>query len=114
MSFVALSVAGAVGAVFRYVITGWIQSRHQSGYPVGTLVVNLTGSLGLGLVLGFDSFESVGALAAIGFLGGFTTFSTWMIEALGMGLASLRAALNLALSLLGGVLAALAGFMLTS
>jgi CrcB protein len=114
MSFVALSVAGAFGAVFRYLITGWIQTRNQSGYPVGTLAVNLTGSLGLGLVLGFDSYESVWALGAIGFLGGFTTFSTWMIESLGMGLASLRAVLNLALTLLGGVLAALAGLMLTS
>jgi fluoride exporter len=114
MSFMTLSIAGAVGAVCRYAISGWIQTRHQSGFPLGTLVVNIAGSFGLGLALGFGALESLPVLAAIGFLGGFTTFSTWMIESLGLGLPSMRAALNLALSLLGGVLAVVAGFMLTS
>lgn len=113
MSFMALSIAGAVGAVCRYSISGWIQARHLSGFPLGTLVVNIAGSFGLGFVLGFSDLESLPVVAAIGFFGGFTTFSTWMIESLGLGLTSLRAALNLALSLLGGVLAGVAGFMLT-
>lgn len=114
MSFFALSLAGAVGAVCRYFVSGWIQARQQSVFPHGTLAVNVSGSFGLGLVAGLGAVESFWALAAIGFFGGFTTFSTWMIETLGLRLASRRAALNLTLSLAGGVLAAGAGFMLTN
>jgi CrcB protein len=113
MSFLALSMAGAVGAVCRYVISGWIQARHQSDFPLGTLTVNLSGSFGLGSIAGLGAIESVWALAAIGFFGGFTTFSTWTIETLGLRLGSPRAALNLISSLAGGVLGAGAGFMLT-
>lgn len=112
MSLLALSLAGAVGAVCRYVMSGWIQARHQSGFPFGTLAVNLSGSFGLGLVAGLGDIESVWALAAFGFFGGFTTFSTWMIETIGLRLVSPRAALNLTLTLAGGVLGAGAGFML--
>ena len=114
MSFLALSLSGAVGAVCRYAISGWIQARGESGFPLGTLTVNLSGSFGLGLVAGLGANESVWVLAAIGFFGGFTTFSTWMIETLGLRLASPRAALNLIWSLAGGVLGAGAGFMITS
>lgn len=114
MSFVALSLAGALGAVCRYVFSGWIQARLHSDFPLGTLAVNVSGSLGLGVVVGLGAIESSWAIAAIGFFGGFTTFSTWMIETLGLGLVSPRAALNLTLSLAGGVLGAGAGFILTN
>lgn len=113
MSCLALSLAGAVGAVARYVISGWIQTRHRSGFPLGTLTINLSGSVGLGLVVGVGDIESVVALAAIGFFGGFTTFSTWMIETLGLRLVPPRAFLNVVLTLVGGVLGAGAGLMLT-
>ncbi|MGF1617971.1 MAG: fluoride efflux transporter FluC [Acidimicrobiia bacterium] len=114
MTLLAASIAGAAGAVCRYLISGWVHEGFQSDLPIGTLTVNLTGSLGLGLIVGAGPLDSVLTLTAIGFLGGFTTFSTWMIETIRLGPRSPRALLNLLLSLTGGVTAAIIGFTLTN
>lgn len=107
-----VTVAGAVGAVARYLVSGWAQDRASSGRPVGTLVVNLTGALGLGLIAGGGSVDSVAFLAGAGFLGGFTTFSTWMVETIRLGLPSKGALLNLLVSIAGGFLAVAFGYTL--
>jgi CrcB protein len=52
-----------------------------SSFPFGTLAVNLTGSLGLGVLVGSVLDRDALSLVAIGALGSFTTFSTWMFEA---------------------------------
>jgi fluoride exporter len=114
MNLIVLSLAGSVGAVCRYLVSGTVQSRYRSDFPIGTLLVNLTGSFGLGVVVGYSALESTLTLALVGFLGGFTTFSTWMIETLGLRVSSPRAILNLTLSLAGGLLSAGAGFILTN
>lgn len=70
-----LLASGAVGAVAR----AWISERH----PAGTLVVNVTGSLAAGGLMGWSLTQPSGALLAflsLGLLGAFTTFSTWMVE----------------------------------
>jgi CrcB protein len=110
MTMLIASVAGAVGAVCRYLVSGWAQGRSSSDFPVGTLVVNLLGSLVLGLVVGAGSSSSPTTMAAAGFCGGFTTFSTWMVETLRLGPSSPRSIANLAISLVGGLLAAAAGY----
>lgn len=112
MIFIAASVAGAVGAACRYLVTGWVQRRVQFDFPTGTLIVNLAGSFALGLGVGVGGLESSAGLAALGFFGGFTTFSTWMVETIGLGSTSRRALLYLFLSLVGGVIFAVAGFNL--
>jgi CrcB protein len=74
-------LGGGLGAVARWLLTAWLgTSRH--GFPVGTTAVNVVGSLLLGVVVGFDTSigPSVADPVAIGLLGGFTTFSTWMVE----------------------------------
>lgn len=83
-------------------------------FPTGTLIVNLFGALGLGLLVGAGTPQSTLTLTVAGFLSGFTTFSTWMIETIRLGPRSLRALLNLTLSLVGGVAAAAIGFTLTN
>lgn len=108
--FVTASAAGSLGAVLRYLTTGVIQERWPSDLPVGTIAVNLVGSLALGLVLGAGDPGSFPTIAAVGLLGGFTTFSTWMTETLGLGPRSHRAAINLALTLVGGVAVAALGY----
>ena len=113
-TLVTASLAGAVGAVCRYLVSGWVQTASSSDFPVGTLCVNLTGSFGLGLVVGAGHLDSTLILTAVGFLGGFTTFSTWMIETIRLGPRSPRALINLSLSLTGGVIAAAVGFTLSS
>jgi CrcB protein len=114
MSLLVVSVAGAIGALSRYLLSGWVQRRHQALFPAGTLVVNLAGSFGLGLVVGGGQLDSTFTVMTAGFFGGFTTYSTWMIETIRLGLRSPRAVLNLTLGLAGGVLMAAGGYTLMS
>jgi fluoride exporter len=79
-----LALGGAAGAVARYVVAGWVYQRTGAGFPWGTLAVNLIGSFLLGAVLtGLTTSGwqvQLGALLAVGFLGDFTTFSTFSYE----------------------------------
>lgn len=79
--------------------------------PIGTAVVNIGGALLLGVALGGMGSTGVSSMAVVGFLGGFTTFSTWMIETVRLGLVpkpTYRAVMNLAvLPALGVAFAAL-------
>jgi CrcB protein len=108
--------AGALGALCRYLLSGVVQERTRSDFPVGTLTVNLTGAFLLGTVAGVDHLQSTATLAAAGLLGGFTTFSTWMIETIRLGSPPIRsrALTNLALTLLAGIALAAAGYSLTN
>lgn len=84
MTALLVALAGGLGAVARLVLDGSLTSRTRGRYPVGTFLVNVTGSLLLGLVAGL----AAGALlppqwalvAGTGFLGGYTTFSTAVVE----------------------------------
>jgi fluoride exporter len=79
-----LAVGGALGAVARYSVANWVYRRMGTGFPWGTLVVNVVGCFLLGVVMtGFAESPlhvQVGALVAVGFLGDFTTFSTFTYE----------------------------------
>lgn len=82
--FVALSLAGGVGAALRLVVDGSIKSRVRTAFPVGTLVINVVGSLVLGFVaelaLGGILGDSWRLIIGTGLCGGFTTFSTASFE----------------------------------
>ena len=79
-----LAAGGGAGALARYAVAGWAHRRTGAWFPWGTLLVNITGSFLLGaLVTGLASSPlhlELGALLAIGFLGDFTTFSTFAYE----------------------------------
>ena len=78
-----IAAAGGVGAVARFVWDGHLRSR-ATDYPVGTAIINLTGSLLLGFVTGLALSQLLSAPWALvlgtGFLGGYTTFSTASVE----------------------------------
>jgi fluoride exporter len=82
----AVALAAAAGAVCRHLLDGWLMARTRSGFPWGTLAVNLSGSWALGLLAGSVALGALPADAAVvlgtGFLGAYTTFSTWMVESL--------------------------------
>lgn len=84
-----LTLTGAgVGAVLRYVLGGWISHRAGAAFPWGTLIVNILGCSGLGLLHGAAANDK--ALLFIlgsGIIAGFTTFSTLMLETLNLTLA---------------------------
>lgn len=113
---VAVAVAGAVGALTRYLLSGFVQQRVDTDLPVGTLAVNLSGALLIGVVVGIDHLQSIATLIASGFLGGLTTFSTWMTETIRLGIPPLRsrALFNLIITLIAGVAFAAAGYSLTN
>ena len=88
MSILVIGVGGAAGAVSRYLATGWIQGLSGGFFPWGTLVVNVVGSLALGFVVVWlqasVSSAELRELVTIGFLGSFTTFSTFSYETVAM------------------------------
>jgi CrcB protein len=111
MTMILAGVAGSIGAASRYAVTGLIQRHIDTEVPLGTAVVNLVGAFFTGLVAGLSP-SSITGVAVLYFLGGFTTFSTWMIEtvwAVTPG-ATWRPALNLVGSLLAGVALASLGY----
>lgn len=112
MSLLVASLAGSAGAVCRYLVSGWVQRGSSSGFPMGTLVVNVIGALGLGLIVGAGSVESMLTIALAGFFGGFTTFSTWMVETVRLGLPGRQAVVNIVAGVVVGVAAATAGYTL--
>jgi CrcB protein len=109
---IAIASGGAVGALFRFWVSNGVYSLLGRGFPYGTLAVNVLGSLVMGIlyVLLLErstvSPELRGALL-IGFLGAFTTFSTFSIETLNLleQAELLKAVLNILLSVVACVLA---------
>ena len=88
MTYVAISVGAVLGANLRYLLGGWLSTQFGSGFPYATLVINVTGSLVIGLVMGLAS-DRVSPwwwipAVAIGFLGSYTTFSTFSYETMNL------------------------------
>lgn len=79
-----LGLAGGLGAVARFIIDGMVRAWVRTALPVGTMAINVTGSLLLGfltgLVLGHRAPEALQLILGTGFLGGYTTFSTASFE----------------------------------
>jgi CrcB protein len=80
-----VAVGGALGSICRFLLTGAVQRQLGTGFPFGTLVVNVTGSLLLGVLLRYSLdtpgvSSEVRALLATGFCGGYTTFSAFSYE----------------------------------
>lgn len=121
MTWIAVAAFGALGALARYGVSGIVQRLWRTAFPVGTLVVNLSGAFAAGLLLGIASMRTVSEIVilagGVGFLGGYTTFSTWMVETVlaaesGGRSGTRRAAENLVIPLVGGVIAVSVGFAL--
>ena len=120
MTLIVIAVGGALGAVSRYLATGWVQAVTGSAFPWGTMAVNVAGSLALGFLVVWVQSTSISAelrdLATVGFLGSFTTFSTFSHETAVMlrggewwragGYTAGSVALGLTAVVVGGILAA--------
>ena len=112
----AIALGGALGSVGRYYVIGaaerWLASLMGAGFPYGTMTVNVAGSFVLGalvqgLALSFDAGTVVQRFLFVGLLGGFTTFSAFSADSIGLlergevGRALLYIALSVVLSVGG-------------
>lgn len=82
---VLVAIAGGLGAASRFAIDGIVRSRLAIMYPLGTMIINLSGSLLLGFLAGLVTAGfpvEAQILAGTGFLGGYTTFSSASVETL--------------------------------
>lgn len=113
-----VGLAGSLGALARYLLGRYIAERVSSQFPLGTLLINLTGAFLIGLLftLTVRNFLSVylQTILATGFLGGYTTFSTmsWEGVQLARGGSTPLSFLYLGGSVLLGLLAAALGMAL--
>lgn len=106
-----VAIGGAFGSAARYGIAGAVNFRYQ---PWGTVVVNVLGALILGVLVGIWGFKADTELRvglAVGLLGGFTTFSTFAVDAIQLWEAGNPAAAitSVAATLIAGIGAAVAG-----
>lgn len=115
---VAVSLAGGIGAALRFVVDGAVRGRAPASFPYGTLIVNLSGSLVLGLLAGLTLGRVLPPewqlVVGTGLLGGYTTFSTASVETVRLveerrWAAALMNGLGM---LLGCVLAAWVGYLI--
>lgn len=110
--YAMVALGSAVGGCARYALGGWISSRTESAFPWGTLAVNVTGCFVIGLLL-TAAFDRIAPdprwrlLLAVGFCGGYTTFSTFAYETVKLldARSIAFAALNVAASCAAGLVA---------
>lgn len=117
---VLIGFGGILGANARYAVSVWAARRIGTSFPYGTLIVNLTGSLLLGfmstaIVVRIASEPEVRLLVSVGFLGAYTTFSTFAFESVGLirrgayALAAANVLVSATLGVVGAWVGALAG-----
>jgi CrcB protein len=115
MLAVAVGLAAAFGAVLRYLVDQAVSRRRGGTFPAGTWLINISGSLLLGLLAGLATHHGLApsavAIVGTGVCGGYTTFSTFSFETVrlmeeGSGLVALA---NLAGSVAAGLAAAAVG-----
>jgi CrcB protein len=116
MILVAIALGGATGSVSRYVLGGLVQRAAGGGFPYGTLAVNVIGCLCVGILarhfLQSQSNMELRAGLIVGLCGGFTTFSTFSLETVGLiqGGELAKAALYAGASMIACVAATAAGY----
>lgn len=84
-----ISLGAIIGANARYLISSWVAERWGASFPYGTLLINLTGSLIVGVFLTFATQRALvdprlRLLIAVGFCGSYTTFSTYTYESINL------------------------------
>jgi CrcB protein len=102
---------GGAGSVLRFLVDGLVSSAAGRDFPFGTMVINISGAVVLGLLAGLALSDTQALLAGTAAVGSYTTFSTWMLETqrLAEERQHRKAILNVVVSLSLGIAAAALG-----
>ncbi|MFK3988177.1 MULTISPECIES: CrcB family protein [Exiguobacterium] len=80
MTLLVIMIGAFFGAMARFGVGQFVKTRTTSAFPWATLIVNVTGSFGLGYLYGASVHQTLMLGIGVGFLGSFTTFSTFKLE----------------------------------
>ena len=112
MTYVLVAVGGAAGSLVRYSLGKFISEKSKHSFPIGTFIINITGATLLGIVSTIGISSNMMLLLGDGFLGAYTTFSTFMYE--GFNLFQEKEKLNAFIYILCSVTLGLVGYWLGS
>jgi fluoride exporter len=85
LPWIGVAVLGACGTYARFRVGAAVTARRPGDFPFGTFAVNLSGGFALGVLTGLEVAADAMLALGTGLLGGYTTFSTWMVEAQRLG-----------------------------
>jgi fluoride exporter len=109
MAYIMVGLGGAFGSVARYVLGKIISKKLNKSLPIATFFINITGAMLLGLVTSFGFNDNAYHFFADGFLGAYTTFSTFMYE--GFVLFQGKKRLNAIVYIVGSVALGIFGYI---
>jgi len=116
VTYLVISIGAVLGANARFILGRWVADRMGAGFPYGTLIINVSGSFLIGIVLTVATQRAIAPswfqpALAIGFLGAYTTFSTFSYETLSLVNAGsvAAAAANIGVSVAGAMIAVYLG-----
>ncbi|MDA1679767.1 MULTISPECIES: fluoride efflux transporter CrcB [unclassified Bacillus cereus group] len=82
MEALLVATGGFFGAITRFAISNWFKKINKTSFPIATFLINITGAFLLGYIIGNDVTTSWQLLLGTGFMGAFTTFSTFKLESI--------------------------------
>ena len=114
MNLILVGLGGSFGSLVRYQLGKMISSKSKTTFPIGTFIINITGAILLGMLSSFDFGKNFYFLLGDGFLGAYTTFSTFMYEGFNLfkGKEKLNAFIYIMLSFILGLIGYTLGFIL--
>lgn len=108
MEYLFVAAGGIFGSLSRFLIGRRIAEKASTAFPIGTFLINITGALLLGIVSSIGLNENMYTLLGTGFLGAYTTFSTFMYE--GFNLFQDNEKLNAFVYILGSLILGIIGY----
>jgi fluoride exporter len=110
MGYLLVGIGGLLGSITRFSLGKYISEHSKTVFPRGTFIINITGALLLGIVVAFQNYNNIYLLLGDGFLGAYTTFSTFMYE--GFNLFQADEKLDAFKYIFGSLLLGILGFVL--
>lgn len=110
MEYLLVAVGGALGSLTRFLVGRRISENARTDFPIGTFFINITGAILLGVISSMDLHGNRYTLIGDGFLGAYTTFSTFMYE--GFNLFQDNEKLNAFVYILGTLILGIIGFII--